>query len=260
MEQGVKYMSKLKIAAQMYTLRDFIKTYEDMAATFKRVKEIGYNAIQLSACFNVEPQRIKELADKENLDICATHISYDRLKNDIEAVIKEHKLWCCKYVGIGAMPEEYRGDAKGIKAFAVEASEIGRRLNASGLKLISHNHKFEFEKFDGLTGMDILLNESDPEALDFEIDTYWVQAGGANPVDWIRKVSGRMDVIHFKDMGIIRDQQVYAEIGEGNLDWPAILKTCESTNVIWAAIEQDECARNPFDSLEISLRNLEKMM
>ena len=102
--------------------------------------------------------------------------------------------------------------------------------------------------------MDILLEKSDPKYFDFELDTYWIQAGGADPVEWIRKVEGRMEVIHLKDMAILDNEQVFAEIGEGNLDWPRIFQACRDIGVKWYAVEQDSCLRDPFESLAISFR------
>ena len=114
-------------------------------------------------------------------------------------------------------------------------------------------------KFDGVLGMDILLNESDPEAFGFEIDTYWVQAGGANPVDWINKVGDRMQVIHYKDMAISKDvKQIMAEVGEGNLNWPDIIDASIKNNIEWAAVEQDIC-QGILSSLEISFNNLQRL-
>ena len=108
--------------------------------------------------------------------------------------------------------------------------------------------------------MDIMLENADPDAFEFELDTYWIQAGGANPVDWIKKVDGRMSVVHFKDMMIKGDAQHFAEIGEGNLNWPDIIKACRDTGVVWAPVEQDTSFRSPFESLEISFKNLQELM
>ena len=253
-------MSNSVIAAQLYTLRNYLKTPEDIAETLKKVKEIGYDAVQVSGMGPIEPSSLKEICDKEGLTICATHISFDRMKNDFDAVVKEHKLWDCKYVGLGSMPKEFREKGKeGYMEFAKEASRIAKKLADNGLQFIYHNHKFEFEKFDGLTGLDILFNESDKETFGFEIDTYWVQAGGADPVVWIKKMEGRMGVVHFKDMTIQNDEQIMAEVGEGNLNWPDIIKACKEIGVKWYAVEQDRCQRDPFESLAISLKNMKKM-
>ncbi len=252
-------MSKSVIAAQLYTLRDYLKTPEDIAKTLKKVKEMGYNAIQGSGMGPIEPTLLKEIVDKEQLTICVTHMPFDRLKDDLDAVIQEHKLWNCKYVGLGSMPPQYRESKDGYMKFIKEISEIAKKLYDNGLQFVYHNHKFEFEKFDGLTGMDILFNETDKKEFGFEIDTYWVQAGGADPVEWIKKVKGRMGVVHFKDMTIVKNEQTMAEVGEGNLNWPAIIQACKETGVEWYAVEQDICQRNPFESLAISLKNIKKM-
>jgi sugar phosphate isomerase/epimerase len=253
-------MTKPIIAAQLYTVRDFIKTPQQVAASFKRIKEIGYNAVQVSGIGPVDNQFVKDTADLEGLTICATHIGFDRLRDDMDGVISQHKLWNCKYVGIGSMPEVYRGDKEGYIRFAKEASEYGRVLAQHGLTLIYHNHNFEFRKFDDKTGMELLFEESDPKAFHFEIDTYWVQAGGGDPVAWIKKMQGRMAVVHFKDMAIGENsKQIMAEVGEGNLNWRDIITACSEIDAEWCAVEQDICQRDPFESLAISKKNLEHL-
>lgn len=253
-------MKEITIAAQLYTLRDFLKTPEDLAVTFGRVKKMGYNAIQVSGIGPIDFGYVKEIADKEELKICVTHLAFDRLKNDMDGVIKQHKLWDCKYVGIGSMPDEYRADRASLTRFAKEASQYGKILLENDLQLIYHNHNFEFKKFDGITGMDVLFEESDPKAFNFEIDTYWVKAGGANPVDLINKMKGRMNIVHFKDMVIGKDNQMeMAEIGEGNLNFKDIIKACNDIGVDWCPVEQDVCQRDPFESLKISHDNLLKL-
>jgi sugar phosphate isomerase/epimerase len=114
-------------------------------------------------------------------------------------------------------------------------------------------------RFGDRTGLDVIYEESDPEYLQAEIDTYWVQHGGGDPIAWIRKMKDRMPVIHFKDMVIYEGEQTMAEIGEGNLNWPGILEACKDANVEWYAIEQDRCMGDPFDSLRISYDNLRGM-
>lgn len=254
-------VSELRLAAQLYTLRQFLKTPEDIAETLKKVKEIGYRAVQVSGIGPIEAKALKELADEHGLTICATHISYDDLLHHMDAVIEKHHAWGCKYVGLGSLPPEYRNDAAGYQAFAKQASEFGRQLKEAGLKFIYHNHDFEFAKYDGKTGMEILFEESDPETVDFELDVYWVQAGGADPIEWIRKAAGRMKVVHLKDMVVTQHRNPrFAEVGEGNMNFKGIIAACEDIGVEWGAVEQDDCyERNPFESLKISFDNLQQM-
>lgn len=252
-------MQNLRIAAQLYTIRDYIRTPEDIETSLKKVKDMGYNAVQVSGMGPIGYGELKSIVDELELTICATHISFERMEEDIEDVIEQHKTWDCKYVGLGSMPQEFRGSREGVIEFVERASKVSKILQDNGLKFIYHNHAFEFVKFDGKTIMDILLEETD-EDFGFEIDTYWVQAGGANPVDWIYKVQGRMDVVHFKDMGMNYDnKQKMTEVGEGNLNWPDIIKACRETGVKWCAVEQDICERSPFESLEISFNNLKEL-
>jgi sugar phosphate isomerase/epimerase len=253
----------MKLAAQMFTLREFMKTQEEVASTFKRVKEIGYNAVQVSGIKPgvIEDKALKEIADQNALTICVTHIPHDALLNNIDAVIEKHKIWECKYVGLGSMPKHYRETKEGYLAFTKEANEIAKKIDAAGLKFVYHNHNFEFVKFDGKTGMEILMENFDPNTVDIEFDVYWLQAGGADPAEWVRKVDGRMKVVHLKDMIIWpENEQRFAEVGEGNMNFDAIIKACREIGVEWAAVEQDQCyGKDPFECLETSFRNLRSM-
>ncbi len=254
-------MKQTTIAAQMYTLREFTQTPEGLREAFQKLKVIGYQAVQISGIGKIDPQLVKQYADEEGLVICATHVSWDRLVNDLEALAAEHKLWNCKYIGLGGLPGEYQNSKEGYRTFARLASEIALTLQKEhGLQFIYHNHDFEFERVDGVTGIEVLLEESDVNALGFELDLYWVQAGGGSPVDWVRKVQGRMQVVHLKDMAIAGRKQVFAEIGEGNMNYKDIIKACRETGVEWYVVEQDVCRRDPFESLAISLNYLQKLL
>jgi len=251
-------MNSKTLAAQLYTVREFLKTPEDIERSLRKVKKIGYNAVEVSGLGPIEPARLKELVDEIGLNICATHNPFIRFKDDTEALIAEHKLWGCKYIGLGSMPQDYRTSIDGYHAFIRDISKPAKKIADEGLQFVYHNHKFEFQNYDGVTGMDILLNGTSPATFGFELDTYWVQSGGANPIDWIKKFKGRMKIVHFKDMAIKDDQQVFAEIGQGNLNWPEIIKTCRKTHVEYFSIEQDKCFRDPFESLSMSYNYLKQ--
>jgi len=250
-------MDRKHTGAQLYTVREFTKTEEDFRKTLRKIKEIGYETVQVSAIGPIAPEKVKEAADEAGLTICATHIGFDRLKDDLDRVIAEHRLWGTRYVGLGSMPQPYRSSREGYFAFVKEIAPIAERLKAEGLQFVYHNHRFEFEKFDGgRTGLDILIEETDPEAFGIELDVFWAQAGGGQVTDWIRKVRGRMAVVHLKDMAIVGDQAVTAEIGEGNMNMQDIVRACRETGVEWFVVEQDDCRRDPFESLAISYRRL----
>jgi len=227
-------MASMTLAAQLYTLRDYMKTPAEIAVGLAKVRQMGYTAVQVSGIGPIAPQELNSILDGEGLTMCNTHTSYERLWRDLAAVIDEHQLWGCKHVAIGSMPKPYREEGEaGYRRFAREASEVGRKLHEAGLSFSYHNHSFEFERFGKLTGLDILYRERDPRYLQAEIDTYWVQHGGGDPISWCARFAGRMPVVHFKDMVIFDGQQTYAEIGEGNLNWPAIIDACHTAGVQW---------------------------
>jgi sugar phosphate isomerase/epimerase len=249
------------LAAQLYTVREFTQTAKGLAASLKKVRDIGYTAVQVSAIGSIPDADVKAVVDDLGLTICNTHVRpSSALWDDLDTVIAQHKLWGCKHVAIGSMPGPYREEGKaGFKRFAEEANQIGERLHGAGLTFSYHNHSFEFVRFGDRTGLDIIYEESDPRYLQAEIDTYWVQHGGADPAEWCRRMKNRMPVVHLKDMVIVDGQQVMAEIGEGNLNWDAVLEACQEAEVEWYAIEQDICRRDPFESLRISYENLKAM-
>jgi len=253
-------MSHPKLAAQLYTVRDYTKTTEDFRASIKKVADIGYTAVQVSGIGPIPHEDVKAITDEFGLTICITHVGFDYLQNDTKTAIAQHKLWNCPNVAVGSMPAPYReGGLESFKQFAKDATEVGKKLADAGLTFSYHNHSFEFVRFGDRTGLDVIYEESDRRYLQAEIDTYWVQHGGGDSIAWIKKMAGRMPVIHFKDMVMVEGRQTMAEIGEGNLNWPGIIKACEETGVEWYAIEQDRCLRNPFESLKISYDNLRAM-
>jgi sugar phosphate isomerase/epimerase len=253
-------MDELHLAAQLYTLRDHIRTPDEVATTFARVRALGYRSVQVSGMGPIAPERLREIAAANDLSICVTHTAFDRLLHDLDAVMADHRLWGCRFVGLGAMPDAYRGSLEGARRFVADIAPVARRLAAEGFRFVYHNHHFEFEKFDGVSSMDVLFQETDPRDFGFLMDTYWVQFAGHDPLKWIRKFAGRMDVIHLKDVMVHKGETVYGEVGSGNLDWDAIVAACRETGVTWYAVEQDDCPGDPFDSLAKSLRFLQKYL
>ena len=254
-------MSQNVIAAQMYTVRDFTKTLEGFSDSVAKIGAIGYTAAQVSSIGPIPAADVKKICDGHGITIVNTHIAWPRLQEDIAAVIEEHHLWQCKHVAVGSMPRHFiEAGEEGLYQFIKEATEVGRTLHEAGLTFSYHNHSFEFMRYGDKCGLEILFDETDPRYVQAELDTYWIQFGGGDVCDWILRLKDRMPVIHFKDMAMSgwRDH-VMKEVGEGNLNWPAILDACREANVEWYAVEQDICPGDPFESLAISYRNMVNM-
>lgn len=253
-------MNKPAVAAQLYTLREFTKTPADIAATLKRVRKIGYSSVQCSGMGKIDPKELATILRGEGLSCCATHLGFDRMKNETQAVIEEHKMWGCQYPAIGGFGFEGGLSRAQWEQFAADYSEVAGKFAAAGLKIGYHNHSHELIKTDGTTPLQILIDKCSKDVW-FEIDTYWITHGGGDPCQWIKKVSGRMPCVHFKDMAMSPErQQRMAVVGEGNLNWPGIIEASRSAGAEWFIVEQDECGgKDPFECLATSLRNLKAL-
>ena len=241
-----------QIGAQYYTVRMSIKTIEDFEETCRKIKEIGYKIVQISGT-PLGAAEMKEVLDQYGLKVVTTHRNFDDFLNNTEEIITYNKTLGCDLCGVGAMPHRYRNSVEGISQFIKEMNEVAAKIREAGLSFGYHNHAFEFVKFDGKFIMDRLIQESDPNAVKFIMDTYWLQFGGVNPVKFIKTLGDRAVAIHFKDLRMNLEGKVeMAEIGEGNLDWDEIIAACDEAGAKWALVEQDICQRDPFESLRIS--------
>lgn len=246
----------MKIAAQMFTLREFCKDERGVVDSFKKVKAMGYDGVQLSGVSApLSPAEMKAILDGEGLVPVVTHRGLDVMKNDLQSLIDEHKTLGCKYMAIGGLfPSKEDWTVDYWLKFIDEYNAIAEKLSGTGITLGYHNHSHEFATLNGTQRpIDLLLARLDSRVW-IEIDTYWVAHAGANPSEYIRKVAGRIPVIHFKDMAITMDRvQKMTEIGYGNLNWFDILDACRYAGVKWFAVERDAGDTEPFESLRRSI-------
>ncbi|MCC6457322.1 MAG: sugar phosphate isomerase/epimerase [Caldilineaceae bacterium] len=246
----------IRLAAQIYTIRASVKTIPDFAESMRKVRAMGYTGIQLDWDHHrdVPPAAIKQMCDDAGLVICCSHFDYDLFVSELHSIIERQQIWDCAYTAIVEMPERYHAEGEsGYQRFAAEATEIGAALAQARIVLSYHNHSFEFVRFGGRSGLATIFAESDPRYLQAELDTYWIQHGGGDPAAWIRQLSNRMPVVHFKDMVMsLEGKQLFAEVGAGNLNWQAIWAATEAASVNWCVVEQDFCPRDPFESLQMS--------
>jgi len=254
---------------QMYTLRDHISNKEQFEASLRRVKQIGYDCVQMGTPVFMKPREVKSLIDEIGLYSCTAYADFEQLAANpasIKAVIEEAKVYDTDLVGIGTLPEKMRDSRDGFKHFAKTANVVASELYKEGCKLIYHPHALEFFSLGGGDhGMNILLNETDPSCFYFSLDTHWLASGGVNPVEWIYKVEGRMPMVHFKDYAIGGNAatiesvvKLFAEVGEGNLDWTSIVDACHKTSVKYAIVEQDICQTDPYECIKTSYQNMLK--
>lgn len=253
-------MGKHVVAAQLYSVREYTQTLEGVAASLQKVAAIGYKAVQISGFGPVDAREVAKLVEDNGLTVASTHVGWDRFTQDLDKLIEEHLLWKCSHPAVGSLPREYH-NLEGLKRFVDELAPIVAKLASVGMDFSYHNHNHELARYEGVTWLERLFDATPADMLKFELDTYWIQAGGGDPVWWIRKCAGREPLLHLKDMIVTPErEQRFAEIGEGNLNWPAILQAAAESGVEWYFVEQDRSyGRDPFESLAISYRNLVRM-
>ena len=238
-----------KLGLQLYTVRSAMDTPEHIRSTFGKIKELGYDEAQ-TAGLPLPYEEFAKMAKEEGIAICGTHDSFDRMTEDPDAAMKMHETLGCKVMGIGGFHPKSVED---VKVFIERANKLAKAIKPYGFRFDYHNHSHEFIKMEnGKTIMDMLVEELDPEGTSFCLDTCWLQCAGCDVRYWIEKLTGRIEILHLKDVGRNGDGQYITEIGNGNLYWEGIIDTAVKTGIKHFVVEQDYCPGDPFDSIKQS--------
>ncbi|WP_235347248.1 sugar phosphate isomerase/epimerase family protein [Arthrobacter sp. SPG23] len=278
-----------KIGVQAMMLKG---SFSELGAfeTLRKVSAIGYNAVEISQ-IPMTPENVAELDRSRSelgMDIAALSVAMetpkgmpaDSLKDHFDKVVDDARRLDTKLLRIGMLPFPAMKSIHALVDFAKQANEYAERLQEQGIGLYYHNHHIEFAKFDGKYMLDVIAENS--PAMGMEIDVHWVQRGGLDPVRTLEKYAGRTAMVHLKDyrigqmpessftllesgdfagfMAEFRNVVQFAEVGEGNLDFPAIIPAAEAAGAQYLLVEQDELyGRTVWDALQTSYDNLAAM-
>lgn len=235
-------MKKPVMGIQLYTLRDHIGNAEDFDKTLERLEKLGVKDIQISGIGDFPAEIQGEIVRKHNMKVCITHKGFDRMLTDLDAMIEEHKAIDCDAMGIGSAPSESRGNRGNVRKFIAQANEVGKKLKENGMTFNYHNHAFEFYRLDDMkySMMDLLLKETDPEYFNFIPDVAWIHYAGQDPVEVLKKMKGRIKVLHFKDY-IFDEEGVrrFVSLGKGYVDLKAIYDLACEMEIPYIMYEQD---------------------
>jgi len=250
-----------QVAAQLFTVRNFCKTAPDYAASLDKLAGIGYQAIQISGVGPIPVQELKSIADDHGMTICVTHEPGDKILDE-PADIAE------RIVALGAKHTAFPHPGGVDFSDPVQVEKMLNGLTAAhavmaqaGVTLSYHNHALEFHRQHGGQTVYEMIWEQTP--LGMELDTFWVQAGGADPVDWCQRLKGRLPLIHLKDYAVnARGERYDAEIGAGNLRWPQIIAAAEASGCQWFIVEQDSASAcgDPFEALGRSFHYIKTLL
>ncbi len=245
------------LGLQLWTIRDVFKTEEEVKFAFDELAKYGYTEIE-PAGFPIDPVRFAELARAAGLRIIATHYSWDEIMDNTDAAIELHKMLGAKYIGVGGRYRQYQNDPQGL---VDKVNDVGPKLANAGFKFSYHNHSWEFVKVNGRTFYSYLSEGFDPRWATLELDTYWAQHGGMDVCALMKKIAGKMDLVHLKDMAahLCRDGENpdITECGNGNLNFTDIIPLAEKLGVEDFIVEQDRNFRiSPLDSARESAEYL----
>jgi sugar phosphate isomerase/epimerase len=233
---------------QLYSLRDVI--FDDPTATLKQVASFGYKQIEsyegnLGMFWGMKNTEFKSLMDGEGMTLVASHFNMnenlERKVDEAAAIGVSHLI--CPWIGPQPTLDAYKG-------FAESFNKAGEICKSAGIRFAYHNHDYTFKPMDGVYPQDVLVDETDPNLVQFEMDMYWVAVANEDPIAWMKKHSGRYTFCHVKDQGVSADGgNESVTIGTGKMDYATILAESKQYGMTHFIVEQEQyTGTTPIDS------------
>ena len=231
----------IKVGIQTYTIRDYCKTIEDIDKTLAELASWGVKDIQISGIGKVDWNELAETVKKYGMNVCVTHTPFERMMKETDAVIDEHIKLGCDCLGIGAMPGEYERTEEGVEKFMADLIPVAEKMRERGVHLAYHNHDFDLKLFGDKSILDRML-ELDSDLLWFIPDVAWLHIAGEKPEEYLKKMQGRVKVLHFKDYNPDPEGEhpwAFTELGKGVVDLNACYETAKEMGIPYIMFEQD---------------------
>ena len=251
------------IGVQLYTVRSILPN--DVAGTLQAIRKIGYQNVEtFVAEYKMSAKDLRQAIVDAGLTVPSAHFGYDDFESRFDYA-KELGVEC---IVCSSIPKTIANSADGYKRGAEQYNKWGERAKSMGMRFGFHNHDAEFQPYGDVTGFDVLMKYTDPALVQWQMDCYWVAQAGHDPVAMLRQYGHRIQSLHLKD----RKPNVptsfstgpaaahFTEVGEGTLDWKAIFRLAASDHIQWMFVEQDQTDKPPLESLQISYRNIEKLV
>ena len=225
----------MQIGAQFYTVRNQCQTLDDFALTLRKVADIGYKTVQISGTCPYEAEWLREQLAANDLRCVLTHIPVPKLTGETDKVIADHHVFDCEHIGLGWYAFN---ETDTYEAFMATYPQVAKAIREGGRYFMYHNHDQEFQRVGGQIILEKLAQDIPAEIMGFTLDTFWVQAGGGDPAQWIANLAGRVPVIHLKDFSYGRKMAV---VGEGNINFDRVFTEAEKAGTKFMLVEQDDC-------------------
>ncbi|MFC4477478.1 sugar phosphate isomerase/epimerase family protein [Flavobacterium chungangensis] len=254
-------MNKKEIGLQLYTLREELP--KDVKGTLEKVAQAGFTNVETygfsikDQFWGLTPKELKKILDDNGLKAVSGHYNlgsflYDGNTEELIASIEAAKILKSEFLTVPWVDEPFRRNIEDYKKIAARVNEAAKMCKNAGLKLAYHNHDFEFQKYDGVTGYEILLKETDKDLVFFELDLYWVIHSGNDPLKLFKENPGRFKMWHVKDKDKINNE-LNTEVGSGTIDFKPIFKEAKQSGMVHFFVEQENnFASNSFESIKTS--------
>ncbi len=237
---------KGKMGLQLYSLR--AQFAQDVPGTLDRVRGMGIEYVELAGTYGMEPAKFRELLESKKLKAVASHFPYERFRDDPEAVARDAKALGVEYAGVAWISRPGAFDEKVAREAIAVFNRAGEVLSKHGLKFFYHPHGYEFVPHGEGTLFDLMMAETKPEYVTYEMDTFWIVHPGQDPVKLFERYGSRFQLMHLKDMkkgtptGLLTgssDVTNNVVLGTGVMDWPAILRAAEKAGVKYYFLEDE---------------------
>lgn len=246
-------MSSWKVGIQMYTLRD--ETSKDFAGALRKVAEAGFAGVEFAGYGGMEAGELKKLLDELGLQSIGSHVGIGRLKDALDEEIAFNKTIGSSYIVCPGLGKEFRDSEQAWKETFALLEQIGGKCREQGIAFGYHNHSFEFEdQVGGETAFDALFGTASAERVKVELDACWAFVAGYDPVAYLGKYSGRVPLVHFKDIRRTEDGKwLTVELGTGEVNLHAIAEAATAAGTEWLIYEQDNTQNPPFVAMANSI-------
>jgi sugar phosphate isomerase/epimerase len=250
------------IGLQLSTLSKMAKA--DLPGTLSQIHSVGYQEVELTpVAYTLPVDQLRKAVADSGLKAPSGHFEYTDLSGQFDYAKALGLTW----VVCPMLPKSQWTSADGFHTAARQFNEWGKRAHDMKMRFAFHNHDYEFRQFDGTTGYDILLKETDPKLVFLELDCYWITQAGLDPVDMLNRLGKRVRMLHIKDRkpgfpssnDMSASSAHFTEVGTGGIDWPHILAVARKLQVEHYFVEQDHIDGPPIDSIRASYTYLRKI-
>lgn len=232
-------MSNVKIAAQVYSVRELAQT--DFRKTMEGLREIGYEGVELAGLYGLTPTEVRDTLKETGLEAVSAHVGIDLFLEDLEGTVQDYRTIGCSYIGIPALKTDRHFGGEKFQETCAFIRKLSACCAENGMILLYHNHSFEFEKTPaGTYLLDEFYQALDADTIQTELDTCWVANGGESPVAYLEKYRGRCPLVHMKDSRRSGDSVELMALGEGELDVAATAGAAAACGAKWLVVEQDD--------------------